>query len=452
MKATLTSLVVTSILTLAAAPAAAQWNPSTGDWLKSDETDLRVMSWNVQDTLCSTETKEDIASDWNAIVRIVAAMRPDVLILQECGDNSGNGTGGGVDSVSTLNTVMELFVSGGTDPFRGGAPVTSYVQLFTGTDYDLPHIYVSEISDGFNRNVILSRYPFADLNGGGATYSNFVLQADAYQDGGLPGIRGQQYAEIDLPDEIYAGDVVVANSHLKAGGSSSDFNDRMEAALNIAYFIDYYYNGAGSGVSDPNNKIILPTEGSVLDENTPVIWGGDLNQTPGVSSPATITTTGGGVGGTDGTDRDRTDASFDSAVHPITGEVSTQGSNSKLDYLCWQDSITTARREFIFRTNGSGMTAAQLPSPVDTYPIAPLAASSFASDHRPVIVDFILPAAPEPTCTADLDDSGSLNFGDVTAFLTLYGQGSLAADFDNSGSLNFGDVTAFLTAYAQGCP
>jgi hypothetical protein len=55
-------------------------------------------------------------------------------------------------------------------------------------------------------------------------------------------------------------------------------------------------------------------------------------------------------------------------------------------------------------------------------------------------------------CPADLDNSGSLNFGDVSAFLTLYGNGDLAADLDNSGSLNFGDVTTFLTLYAQGCP
>jgi hypothetical protein len=56
------------------------------------------------------------------------------------------------------------------------------------------------------------------------------------------------------------------------------------------------------------------------------------------------------------------------------------------------------------------------------------------------------------TCGADLDGSGSLNFGDVTAFLTLYGQGSTGVDLDGSGSVNFGDVNAFLALYAQGCP
>lgn len=55
-------------------------------------------------------------------------------------------------------------------------------------------------------------------------------------------------------------------------------------------------------------------------------------------------------------------------------------------------------------------------------------------------------------CLPDLDGNGSLNFGDVTTFLTLYGQGDLAVDFDPNGTLNFGDVTAFLTIYAQGCP
>ena len=297
---------------LAATTLHAQWDPANGDWLKSHDTDYRVMTWNVEDGLCSSNTKTDAFNNWNGIVRLIAAMQPDVVILQECGDNSGNGTGGGVDSQSTLETVCELLVHGGSDPFEGGT-VGSYIQLFTGTTYDLPYIYVSESSDGFNRNVLLSRYPFEDINGGGNLYSTFVVQADEYAPGGTGGIRGQQYAEIDLPDEIYAGDVVIANSHLKSGGDSSDFNDRDDAARNIAYFIDYYYNGAGTGMSDPNNRIPLPSTGSVLDDNTPVIWGGDFNQRPGGFGPVERMTRAGVGGGTDGTDRDEAVKTHDAA-------------------------------------------------------------------------------------------------------------------------------------------
>ena len=81
-------------------PALAQWEPGQGQWGKEDALDLRAMTWNVQDALCRTNAKVEGQNDWTALARIVAALRPDVLVLQECGDNSGNGTGSGVDSVT----------------------------------------------------------------------------------------------------------------------------------------------------------------------------------------------------------------------------------------------------------------------------------------------------------------------------------------------------------------
>ncbi len=435
---------------LAACSSASAFDPINGDWSKTDATDLRVMTWNVQDGICSSNDKVNNIGDWNGIVRIIAAMQPDVLILQECGDNSGNGTGGGADNVNTLGQVIELMMHGGPDPFEGGS-VEVYVQLFL-PDYDLPHVFVSSNSDGFNRNVIMSRYPFADINGGGATLSDFVIGPDAYQSGGTGGIRGFQWAEIDLPDDVYAGDLVIGNAHLKAGGSSSDFADRREASENTAYFIDYYYNGAGTGVSDPNGRVFLPTTGSVLDENTPVIWGGDLNQRPG-NGPVEFLTRAQFLGGTDGTDRDRSDSTRDFAVQPVSGETSTQGSNSKLDYLCWQDSIAEARRTFIFRSIGSGMSASNLPFPLDSFPGNPVAASSIASDHRPVLADFILPLAPD-TCAADLAEPfGVLNFFDIAAYIGLFNAGDAAADFaEPFGTVNFFDIAEYISQFNAGCP
>jgi len=444
----LLSIVFASLVS----PALAQWDPQNGQWGKENQRDLRVMTWNVQDGICRTNPKGDNFSNWNGIVRIVASMQPDVIILQECADNSGNGTGSGADSVAQLEAVADMFVNGGSDIFLGGT-VGSYIKLFV-SDYDLPYVFASTNTDNFNRNLILSRYPIEDLNGGGAELSNFVLIPDAYQSGGTGGIRGFMFAEINLPDAEYAGDLVVGNAHLKAGGSSSDFSQRQTAATNTAYFIDYYYNGAGTGVSDPNSKIAVPTTGAVLDDNTPVIWGGDFNQNPSSTSPNAWMTRAEMVGGTDGTDRDRSDSSFTSPSQPITGDTSTQGSSSRLDYICWQDSIASVRRQFIFRSSGSGMTVNKLPEPARSFPISPLAISSLSSDHRPVIVDFIMPAPAGDPCPSPPDyvDDDQLNFFDVSAFLNLFSNQDPGADVNNDGEFNFFDVSGFLSAFSAGCP
>lgn len=377
-------------------PVAAQWDPANAQWGKSDGRDIRVMTWNVKDGVCSTNSKSEGLNNWTALARIVAALRPDVLLLQEAGDNSGNGTGGGVDSVATLTSVLHLFLHGGVDSFLPGSPpVTAYVQKYAPT-YDLPFIFVSNSSDGFNRNVILSRFPFADLNGDGRSTLNDIhlILGDAYAPGGNGGIRGFPFVELDLPDVDYDGDLVVGGAHLKAGGSSSDLADRLQAAQNVAYWIDYLLNGAGTGVPDPNGKIIdSPQVTSILGPRTPVIIGGDWNEdelTNGRRGPAEWLTAAALSGGSDGTDRDRTDMTYDAAVHVFTGSRATFGSSSKLDYLAWQDSIVELRRAFVFNTSGTPSGA--LPPELIGFP-APSTASSVASDHRPVVADFVFESA-----------------------------------------------------------
>jgi uncharacterized cupredoxin-like copper-binding protein len=60
--------------------------------------------------------------------------------------------------------------------------------------------------------------------------------------------------------------------------------------------------------------------------------------------------------------------------------------------------------------------------------------------------------AAAPTCQADLNDDGNLNFFDVSAFLAAFSAMNPDADFNNDGSFNFFDVSAFLSAFLAGCP
>ena len=57
-----------------------------------------------------------------------------------------------------------------------------------------------------------------------------------------------------------------------------------------------------------------------------------------------------------------------------------------------------------------------------------------------------------PSCPADLNGDGALDFFDVSAFLVAYNAQDPVADFNDDGMFNFFDVSAFLTAFNAGCP
>ena len=55
-------------------------------------------------------------------------------------------------------------------------------------------------------------------------------------------------------------------------------------------------------------------------------------------------------------------------------------------------------------------------------------------------------------CNADITGDGSLNYFDLSAFISAFLTMDLKADFDNNGIHDFADVTEFLNAYSNGCP
>ncbi len=418
------------------AAANAQFDPLSAQWGKLDTAHIRIVTWNVEDGISSRNAKQDIVNDWNALVRVMAVLQPDVLLLQEAGDNSGNGQPGGLDSVADLETTLRLFIEGGNDPFLGGT-VTSFVQLWA-PGWDLPHIYVSEESDfginsGFNRNVVLSRWPFADLNGDGkATVNDIPFVSSPFQSGD-GGIRGTQVVEIDLPDDLYAGDLVVTNSHFKSGGSVSDENQRTDAAQNVGFFIDAFYNGAGSGTVDPDNAVNdVPPATSILGPHTPVVAGGDWNTAIGAPllNPANIKS--GALwltelefdGPPDGADRDRSDMAIDNAKRRIIFNNNvfegsgTTTSLGKIDYIAFQDSIVSEANSFVYDPfEHDGI----YPPSVDSYPGQPFNIVKDAADHLPVTVDLVFAPAPDPECAGDITGDGATDVFDFADLVAAFG-------------------------------
>ena len=409
---------------------------------------LRVVTWNPNG---GPRTGADVVLEAIGDEVVEGIARPlDILLLQEASDD------GGVDSFSQVQTVMDLLRYGGPDPFVGGT-VTSYILAFTSTPgYDLPFVYIlgDSADDNFNKNIILSRYPIADINGDGIAAGDTIgVQNDLWAPGGNGGVRGFPWAEIDLPDDVYAGDVVVGNSHLKAFSGCSDYTQRLTATRNISYFIEHYWNGDQGPTTDPRNRITFPSSGNVLDANTPVIWGGDWNNNPFFSGPGGCTSAlnpveymiEGGGGSGDGTDRDGSNSFRDFATVPGTSDSSTQ-SGSKLDYLAWQDSIAIAVEQFIFRTN----TPFPYPPAVANGP-RPNQSSSNASDHRPVIVDFVLPlqaASGPPILSSFTPDPASVAFNQTIDFTlnafdpdgSIVGDIEFFEDTNNNGNFDGGDA------------
>ena len=59
---------------------------------------------------------------------------------------------------------------------------------------------------------------------------------------------------------------------------------------------------------------------------------------------------------------------------------------------------------------------------------------------------------PAATCVVDYTGDGTLDFFDVSAFLSAYSGSDPIADLNSDGEFNFFDVSLFLSLFTQGCP
>lgn len=403
------------VLGLGSAHPLHAFDPANGDWLKSDPRHVRILTFNVEDGIgvgvpTTPATSTTIGSAYAYIGLICQALQPDVICLQE------------VEPSGTVPTTQ--------------AAVQAWADAYLGSS--LMHVYVSSATDSYNRNVNLSRYPFADLNGDStANYHDiFVLPGPGGLPPGTPNgghVRGWAQSEIDLPDDVYLGDLFVGNSHLKAGSSAADQTERIVAAQNIAYWIN----------NALNTHVALFSPPQPLDALTPVVLCGDMNHSSVTTGPVPWLK-GWTSAANDGTDRDNSEMLVAAAAEPFTGSLVTHDSGSRLDYIIVQDSIAIVAEAFVFNSLAAGQNGALPPELAAV--LNGFNASTFASDHRAVVVDLAVPMV----IPGDLDRDGDVDADDaallvdcLTGPLVAAGADCGPADLDADGHVDLRDYWDF---------
>ncbi|MCB9849105.1 MAG: endonuclease/exonuclease/phosphatase family protein [Phycisphaerales bacterium] len=401
---------------------ASAFDPQNGDWQKSDPNHIRIMTFNIEDGLgvgqpTTPATATTIGSQYAYIGLICQALQPDVICLQE------------VEPVNPPAT----------------APNTAtYVQMWADEYFGsgVMHVYVSTATDGYNRNVTVSRFPYTDLDGDGDTNDADIFVFPGGGPGGTPPppgtptgghIRGWAQSEIDLPDATYPGDLFVGNAHLRSGGLASDAQERLVAAQNTAYWINEALNASNAPFHPP----------MALSATTPVVLCGDMNQDSLTTGPVPWLR-GWTSAANDGTDRDGSEMEVAAAADPFTGSDNTHDSGSRYDYIIVQDSIATVVDAFVFNSLSAaqnGVLPAELAAVQSGFN-----ASLFASDHRAVVVDLAMPMFSP----ADLDRDGDVDVADQAVLANCLAGPNAAipggcsdTDIDGNGFTDLRDFAIF---------
>lgn len=76
---------------------------------------------------------------------------------------------------------------------------------------------------------------------------------------------------------------------------------------------------------------------------------------------------------------------------------------------------------------------------------------AFAAFLRNGTIGVFVATPVDHGCIADFDQSGNLDFFDVSAFINAYQDQNPAADLNGDGQFNFFDVSLFINAYNAGC-
>jgi len=291
--------------------------------------------------------------------------------------------------------------------------------------------------DGFNYNAVLFRPEFAVLG-----YTNLST----------PGPRNVNRITLSIPGASKT--LTLYNAHFKCCGDAGSQNTRRNEANRIGQEIYF----------DRTLGLDLDNNGS---RETPAGWivlAGDLNANT-LSGDTTI----------DGVffyeDQNAATGVLDLPVESLFGRISASflpntfpgSGGSRLDYICLDEELA-----MVFDANGDQQLSQSEINQMgfvyfsndNTPEHSPgqfangnINASSFGSDHRPVVFDLKLPAEAAPDgCPGDADGDGSVDLDDLNLVLTNFGSSveiGQSGDLDCNGVVDLDDLNEVLASF--GC-
>lgn len=364
-------------------------------------TDLRVISYNV---LWDSIFPDKDAVKAAKFSRVINALNPDILNLQEIGDpfTPGWTPKNATDVRELLNDIAPL-ASGSWNVFKG--------------------------SD----SVIASKYPLT------------MTRATTNP----AGDKSQAIAMVNLPDAQYATDFYVLNEHYKCcgtGSSSEDLQRRQQSDSIVNWLRD---------ARTPGGNINIPA-------GTPFAIVGDLNTVTGSTIPLNTLITGNisdeaTYGSDSPPDWDGTSLTDATPVHNGTGSTTyTWREDSgpfdpiRFDYIIYSDSALDIGRKFVLNTV-SLTNAQRTATGLQQFDTAQ-GTSTTDFDHLPVVVDFRIFDFAE----ADFDYSRTVDATDLAAWQSNYGLPSGATrgqgDANGDGQINGRDFLIWQRQAVSGTP
>jgi endonuclease/exonuclease/phosphatase family metal-dependent hydrolase len=306
------------------------------------------------------------------------------------------------------------------------------------------------------RNQFLPGYSIRTASGDGFNYNAILFRPEltiiGYTNLATPGPRNVNRATFEVPGA--AKTVTVYNAHFKCCGDAGSQNTRRAEADRIGEEIWL----------DRNIGLDLDNNGSRETEPGWVILAGDLN-----ANTLTGDTTLDGAFFYD--DQNAPTGLLDLPVESLFGRISSSflpntfpsSGGSRLDYICLDEELA-----MVFDADGNGeLSQSEINamgfvyfSNDSTPEHSPgqfangnVNATSFGSDHRPVVFDVRLPALPsEPACPGDATGDGSVDLADLNLVLANFGTTPGTGgpgDVDCSGAVDLADLNLILANF--GC-